>query len=389
MKVVHTSDWHLGQQLYNYDREEEQLDMLRQLEEIVKYEQPDALLVSGDVYHTAQPSAKVQTMFSNAITNMHKLCPNMSIIITAGNHDSGTKHEIFRSPWESMNVYTIGHIDREHPQKHIIKIGEKGYVIAVPYVSNRNLPDFFYQNLLDEAKSDNTNHLPIVLMAHTTVAGVDLSGHEGATPASVGGIDALPLSDFGQGYDYLALGHIHRGQWVEGSCERARYSGTPLAVSFDETFRHTLSIIELGASGEKALLRETEISNIHPLVTLPVNGALPWEEVRDLLEHFKPEREGSYLRLAVKVNGFLQAGANIEAQQLADKCGCRFCYILSDREHTEQADDRSLNIDEFQRESPEDIAKRYVECQGASWDEEMEAMFREVVELVEEGARSQ
>ena len=87
MRIIHTSDWHLGHVLYGYDRSREQRDMLVRIEEIVGKEKPDALVVSGDVYHTGQPSAAVQKMFTEAVMRLHEACPEMEIVITAGNHD--------------------------------------------------------------------------------------------------------------------------------------------------------------------------------------------------------------------------------------------------------------------------------------------------------------
>ena len=89
MKILHTSDWHLGHILYNYDRTQEQLCMLEQMVNIVKEQKPDVFLLCGDVYHTPQPSAAVQTMLTNALLNIHKAQPEMVIVVTVGNHDIG------------------------------------------------------------------------------------------------------------------------------------------------------------------------------------------------------------------------------------------------------------------------------------------------------------
>ena len=102
MKILHTSDWHLGHTIYNYDRTEEQAEMLRQIEEIVKAQKPDVFLLCGDVYHTSQPSNAVQTMFANSLVKIHEANPGMTIVITAGNHDSGTKHDIFARRGEHL-----------------------------------------------------------------------------------------------------------------------------------------------------------------------------------------------------------------------------------------------------------------------------------------------
>ena len=87
MKILHTSDWHLGHTLYNYDRTVEQQAFLRQLTRIVTEEQPDAMVVSGDIYHYSSPAAATQKMYTDAMLNIHQACPEMTIVVTAGNHE--------------------------------------------------------------------------------------------------------------------------------------------------------------------------------------------------------------------------------------------------------------------------------------------------------------
>ena len=84
MKILHTSDWHLGHTIYDYDRIEEHSEMLHQMEKIVKKHRPDVFLLCGDIYHTPQPSASVQTMFANALVRIHDANPEMSIVIKIG-----------------------------------------------------------------------------------------------------------------------------------------------------------------------------------------------------------------------------------------------------------------------------------------------------------------
>ena len=112
MKFVHTSDWHLGQQLYGYDRTEEHDSMLSQIIEIVKENKPDALLISGDIYHSTTPSKEVQQWFVNALMQLHNAYAEMKIFVTAGNHDSQKLHEIFQSPWETLNIHEIGNLSK-------------------------------------------------------------------------------------------------------------------------------------------------------------------------------------------------------------------------------------------------------------------------------------
>ena len=113
MKIIHTSDWHLGQEFYSYDRTEEHEAFLQQLENIVAIEQPDALVISGDIYHNATPSNSVMKLFNDHLDEIRKACPSMQIIIIAGNHDSASRLDIFASAWRHMNVHVIGRIEKK------------------------------------------------------------------------------------------------------------------------------------------------------------------------------------------------------------------------------------------------------------------------------------
>ena len=157
--------------------------MLLQMVQIVKEQKPDVFLLCGDVYHTPQPSSAVQTMLTNALLDIHKAHPEMVIVMTAGNHDSGSRHEIFQQPWRELNVYAIGQIERENVDEHIIDVPGKGYVIAVPYCTERNMPEGFFQQLTDLVNERNSEGLPVVMTAHTTVRGCDFTGHDHATDA--------------------------------------------------------------------------------------------------------------------------------------------------------------------------------------------------------------
>jgi exonuclease SbcD len=406
MKILHTSDWHLGHTLYNYDRTEEQQAMLEQMVCIVEEEKPDVFLLCGDVYHTPQPSAAIQTMLSDGLVRIHEANPQMTIVMTAGNHDSGTKHEIFQTPWKALNVYAIGQISKEDLDEHIIEVPGKGWVVAVPYANERNIPERlrvggtgigFFQQLLDRvaerktmASTNRPENLPVVMTAHTTVKGCDFTGHERlrvggtgihATEYTVGGIDSLELEELGEGYDYLALGHIHHEQFVHSGKHNVRYSGTPLPVSFDENFTHSVSIVEIDKHGETPTVKEIEIQNPHPLVTLPTEGLATWEEAKELLRKF-PDDIPAYIRLNVVIDDFLPVEANAEAASLTEGKQCRFCCINAKRKAVSQNDVKILTVQEFQSEKPIEIAKRYAEYEGISFDEEMQAMFNEVMREV-------
>ena len=384
MKIIHTSDWHLGHTLYNHDRTEEQQAMLNQMVQIVKAQQPDVFLLCGDVYHTPTPSSAVQTMLTDALLAIHKAQPEMVIVVTAGNHDSGSKHEIFQSAWRELNVFAIGQLDKEQPQEHIIEVKGKGYVIAVPYCSERNMPTDFFQQLTNLVGERNAEGLPIVMTAHTTVRGCDFTGHDHPTEHIVGGIDEIELEQLGDDYDYLALGHIHHAQFVHSGKHNVRYCGTPLPVSFDECYAHSVSMVEIDHHGERPTLTEIAIDNPHPLVTLPANGFTTWEAAKELLTQF-PNDIAAYIRLNVEVNDFLPQEAQAEAALLTADKQCRFCCINAKRKAVSSAEAKTLSVQEFQAEAPINIAMRYAEDTGFDFDSEMQAMFMEVMKEVEGG----
>ena len=404
MKILHTSDWHLGHTLYNYDRKEEQQDMLQQIIDITRKEQPDAFLLSGDVYDIPQPSASAQQLFSECMAQLHKAVPGMRIIVTAGNHDSGMRTEAFQSLLSMVDIHTIGTLDKEHSENHIIELPGKGFVIALPYASDRNIPEGFHAMLGDLVAERNTKGLPVVMMAHTTVRSADFRGHDQKFDNIIGGIEGVDISAFGDGYDYLALGHIHRPQtFTIKDCERlARYSGTPIATSFDEDYRepsdstdsekrelcHSVSIVEIGQRGELPQVRTIEIKNIHPLVTLPTDGPRPWDDVKTCFDAY-PSNLQTYIRLNVAITDSLPSRAYSEAQEIAKDKACKLCQINAIRtEDAHATTHRTMELSEFQQMNPLDILKQfYRDKKGVELPEDLEKMFNEAVQELNEESR--
>lgn len=402
MKLIHTSDWHLGHTLYNYDRTEEQQAFLQQLAEIVEREQPDALLVSGDVYHYSSPSASVQKMYTEAMLEIHRRCPSMTIVVTAGNHDSSSKLEITRSLWESFGLHVIGSIQREEEtvqwSRHIIEVTGKdgrpvGYILPVPHVYPQNFPSpdpemkreermpYFFQTLLDETKRINTASLPVVLMAHLAVTGSDTTGHTDL----IGGMDYFPLDQLGTGYDYLALGHIHCPQTLKGSDGRARYCGTPYPVSFDETYPHSVSLVTV-EPGKQPEIQDIRIENPWPCLTLPPEP-LPFEEALQQLKDF-PDDKRAYIRLNVLAENYLSPDCQERASEATRGKACRYCYIKLNRQQKETGEEQPhLSIQELKQQSPLEIARRYYqETTGESMDDELSLLLQEAMNQIHSSA---
>ena len=355
--------------------------MLCQITRIVNTEKPDVFLLCGDVFDTTQTSAATQKMYVNAIINIKMANPDMTIIVTAGNHDSGSKLEIHKSLWDNFGCITIGYLHKDTPESHIIKIDGKGFVIALPYTHRRNIPEGFIQNLLDTVSEQNIQNLPIIMTAHTTICGCDFSGHNRSNAMTVGNIDAINIEDMGSGYDYLALGHIHHKQFIHTGKHNVRYSGSPIAISFDEQYTHSISVIDIDKHNDTPQVKEIEIDNIRPLVTLPASDFTTLDSVLESLKNY-PDDIPAYIRLNVKVDDFLPATANIEAENICKDKACRFCLFNTTRTEKTLNKLENLSIQEFQAKRPLDIVKLYADTKGIVFDEELEMLFNETLSRV-------
>ena len=395
-KIIHTSDWHLGQNFYGYDRSEEQADFLSQLVDIVRQHQPDALLVSGDIFHTAAPSSAAVTLYVNAMLDIHNACPKMAIVVIAGNHDSASRLQCDSRLWELAGVRVLGGIARDSEgladlDRHIIHVKDKGIVAAVPFAYPASFPmvndehvgsdqrqPVYFQSLLDHVNAQNPAQLPVVLMAHLAVNGSDFTGHE------VGMMECVEVGVLGNGYDYAALGHIHRPQDVS---ERARYCGTPLAVSFDEQCEHSVSIVEIDAHGSMPRVTTERIENIKPLRTIPAGPPVDFEAALEQLQVLVPD-ERAYVRLNVLVDRYLPNGAQERAAlAVADK-QCRFCEIKKTAIVEVSHAVRQMTMEEFNHKHPIEVAQQfYLEKYQREMTDEEKEMFNYVYQLVQEEAR--
>ena len=396
-KFIHTSDWHLGQNFYGYDRSEEQADFLKQLTSIVRKHKPDALLVSGDIFHTAAPSNATVSLYVESMLEIHHACPSMDIIIIAGNHDSASRLDSDSQLWKMAGVTVLGGIARNEEgladlQLHVIKVGDKGIVAAVPFSYPSGFPrvtsvaqsagqrqQAYFQALLDRANQDNHDHLPIVLMAHLAVSGSDITGHDNIIM-----MESIGVQTLGEGYDYAALGHIHCPQNVTA---QARYCGTPLAVSFDEQCEHSVSIVEIDHHGSMPSIETKRIKNIKPLHTVPPGEPIPFDDALQLLQKFDSD-EPAYIRLNVSVERFLPHGAQERtALALADK-SCRFCEIKKTLTTAVLQQATQMTIEEFNAKAPIDIANQYFKDKlGEEMSDDQKKMFEQIYQLVNEENR--
>lgn len=398
MKILHTADWHLGQSFYGFDRLASQASFLEQLCSIVRDEQPDAMVLSGDVFDTSMPSAAAQRLYADNMLAIHQAAPEMEIVVISGNHDSASRLEIYRNLWEPQRVHVVGTLRRNLDSSadysaHIIEIKGKGLIAAVPYVYSHNFPfaegdcqAAFFRGLAEAVEARNADSLPTVLMAHLAVLGSDLTGHRRMQNDSIGTVDYINVSDLGDGYDYIALGHIHHRQSPKGA-DSVEYSGSPLAVNFDERYPHSVTVVELH-HGATPVKKHVHIDDPVPLVTVPDSPA-PFEDALKSLADFDAEKD-AFVRLNVLLDGPLPSDHNERAANALKDKKARFCEIcITRRQSAAKADAMSaITPQELKQMAPADVASRFFAKKNIGDDlaAEYVKMIDEVVAEINEEA---
>ncbi len=396
MKILHTSDWHLGQEFYSYSRTEEHVAFLEQLEEIVRKEQPDVMALSGDIYHNATPSNAVMRLFTDKLDAIRAACPAMQIVVIAGNHDSSSRLEVTRTLWDHLGVHVIGHVEKTEGQidfkKHILpvrnKVGELcGYVVALPHIFPHSFPlvnddtpreerqKVFFQTLAEKVNEVNQEQLPVVMMVHMALTGCNITGHDEVR----GGMEYTDISELKVDFDYLALGHIHCPQMIG---ERARYCGSPIPVNFEENYPHSVTIVDLSERGAVPAISILPIHNPWPLKTFP-HDAVDFEEALRLLESY-PSEEKAYLRLHVKLTDVPPHNAMERACLATADKACRFCCFQWEKNEETTASVRTfLDVDQMKARSPLDIADLYYESRfGQPMQEDLRGLLKQVIRQV-------
>jgi len=314
MKIIHTADLHLGQIIYqNYDRVDEHEHYFKQLEQLCREENPNALLVCGDIFDIQQPSANTRKIFTDRFVSLHSVCPSMKIIIAAGNHDSASRIQADSAVWKLANATLIGvppspellSLSDGWQKDFVVKM-DSGYVVALPYMSSVRTD--IIQSILDWVKSDNTEEKPVVMACHLAVTGVDPSGHN----IEIGNLKTTAIPYLGKGYDYLALGHIHKPQTIghqEDCLENevvypsgvVRYSGSALHVSCDEKYPHTMSIVEIAKHGGEIRIRQSRIEELRHFYELPLDGSsfTSTEQALEAVKDFAEKEGEGYIRLRI------------------------------------------------------------------------------------------
>lgn len=296
MKFFHLSDLHIGKQLYRYHLGGEQRDILHQIVELAVKEQPNAVVLAGDIYDSPVPSAEAVSVFDAFLTELCGIAPQIAVLIIAGNHDSAKRLDFASSILAKHRVHIAG-MPPVTPEERMKRVtfsdawGEVDFYL-LPFVKPAYVRNVFSEELTgydmavrklierEDIRTERRN----VLVSHQfyTSAGKEPLTCESETHF-VGGIENVDVSAL-QPFDYAALGHIHRKQEIGGA--NYRYCGTPLAYSVSEAGdTKSVTVVELKAKGEPPLVRELPLMPLRGVRKLTGPLAQIIEETNGAVQH--------------------------------------------------------------------------------------------------------
>jgi len=308
MRILHTSDWHLGHTLRDWDRADEHAAFLAWLLDTLEAEQVDALLIAGDIFDTANPSAAAQEAWYEFLVAARRRCSGLDIVVIGGNHDSAARLDAPNPLLRAVGVSLVGGLTRGtdgtvDPARAVVPIrarnGDVGFVAAVPFLRPPDLPLLdsavgdvliegvraVYRDILHRvrARASDAKHAPLIAMGHLYMATGEVS--ELSERRILGGNQhALPVDIFPGDIGYVALGHLHRAQRI-GGLDRVRYSGSPIPLSMAEAgYAHQVAIVDMKGEGLEDV-RAVLVPRRVPMMRIPATGsALLVDVVRAIRE---------------------------------------------------------------------------------------------------------
>ena len=326
MRILHTSDWHLGHTLHGLSREFEHQCFLSWLVEVLTRERVDVLLVCGDVFDTANPGARASQAYFGFLAAAQAALPRLQIVVIAGNHDSAQRLQAPREILARMRVYVVGEPrgpDGElQLEDMVVPLHDRGgsiggWCAAVPFLRPSDLDAVdesrgdtliegvrqLYGEVLDVARTKRQDGQALIATGHCYMVGTALC--ELSERRVLGGNQhALPADIFPDDVDYAALGHLHKAQRVGGR-EHVRYCGAPLPLSLGEgRNRHQVCLVDM-VDGRCAEVRPIPVPRAVDVIRLPKEGSLPLDGILERIDglprsdEFQDPRRCPYLELRV------------------------------------------------------------------------------------------
>ena len=390
MKIIATGDWHIGNLFHGNDRLLEHKHFFEWLLEQIRIHRPEALLVAGDVFDTANPSAAAQETYYEFIADATQTAPDMKIIISAGNHDSAFRLEAPKALLSRHNVEIRGNVSRKYVTSEddnkwvteyddlIIpltgKDGVKVAVLVVPFLRSDKIDgnsysegvNDFLRNLTKRGRELFPDH-QLVMMAHMYAKGSEIASKDASEKIMIGGQEEVNLEGWNDHPHYFTSGHIHKRQHIWNT-DWARYSGSILPMSFAEIgYRHGVDLITL-SENRKPKSEFLEYLPQHGLMVLPENEeGCSHSELKNLIKKL-PQRDAdgkltgkfSYLLLKVKQ----EKVNNDEIKELEDLLRfkdvvlCKIQKIVPMLDISEFTSDHKINnIDDVLKRDPLETLK--------------------------------
>lgn len=383
MRIIHTSDWHLGQTLHNFDRSYEHQAFLDWLIVCLVKEEAEALLISGDIFDTANPSAQAQKQFYRFLQQAKQKLPHLNIVIIAGNHDSPGRLEAPAPLLEELDVAVIGFVPRlldgsidldrlVLPLKNAA--GEiKAWCLAIPFLRPSDVPKcegevkdpymqgitLLYQQCLQYVLTLRQPDQAIIALGHCHMVGGEIS-EESERRIVIGGTEALSASMFDANVAYAALGHLHLAQKV-GKQDHLRYCGSPLPMSFAEVdYQHQVLRVDLD---------QDKVSDITPifvpravdLLRIPKQAA-PLAQVLVALTALDvpsdtPLERQPYLEVRVRLDA-PEPGLRAAIENAIEGKALRLAKIETSFAAKKISESESVTLTELENLQPEDIFQR-------------------------------
>lgn len=381
MNFFHLSDLHIGLKLLNRDMREDQEYILKQIADLAGEKQPDAVVIAGDIYDKAVPSAEAVEVFDKFISRLNEAAPRAEIMIVSGNHDSGTRVNLFRSVLQRHKIHMIG-LPPQTPEEYIEKVtmpDEFGNVnfYLLPFVkpsmlkaivgtdeSGNNLTyDETLRRLLQRENINTRERNVLVSHQFYLPAGTDPDEVErmDSEIVTVGNVDEV-CADVLQPFDYAALGHIHKPMQV-GS-DRFRYCGTPLACSVSEAGQQKGIIwVKMGAKGNVS----TEVLPLMPLRQVRV--------IRGDLEEVLQQGSDDYVTVV------LTDKRDYDVIDMKDRLYHAFPNLLEIRRDVQRTVDYSLRREAAEKLAPFDLCNAFLK----DLDEEEKMILRDVINAAQNG----
>lgn len=299
MRILHTSDWHIGKRLMHRERLAEQEEVLDEIVAICESENIELVLIAGDIFDTYTPSAEAEELFFRKI----KLIAGESraVLMISGNHDDGVRLSAVAPLSQEQGVYVVGNSRNALPtgsQRAVRPVrsgkgyavfenalGERVFVSTLPYPNEARFKEekselSYVEQMkkwMDEGELGNEDKLPSVFMAHLFLAGGSVS--LGEREIDLGGARAIPVEALPKS-DYIALGHLHKKQHFGHA--HCYYSGSPLQYSFDESADKGVKVFDLTGAGVQNL-KDVPLTKGKKLVRLEADGV---EAALELLSRY-------------------------------------------------------------------------------------------------------